>query len=201
MPDFNEVYGLLYRKGSATVISSIGTKYTVTAHNGKILAISEGGGRIYIHDDCWGNDKTCKGTRAGGIYNGSPSIFDWFAMNNSDGEIDADSLTWSEEVPFTKENIARFNESGVFLLRDSDGNNIYVGNASYRPISKRLAHFFSHNEGECSLRKTLKTDENMNDAEIDAFFASLRVSVIYGHEHLKAYYIKNVNPRYNKTDK
>ena len=35
-----------------------------------------GGGQIRIHEDSWGDDLTCHGTRAGGIFNGSPSIYE-----------------------------------------------------------------------------------------------------------------------------
>ena len=34
-----------------------------------------------IHEDCGGDDGTCQRTRAGDVYNGSPSIYDWFARS------------------------------------------------------------------------------------------------------------------------
>jgi hypothetical protein len=34
-------------------------------------------GEVRLHADCWSEAITCKRTWAGGIYNGSPSIFDW----------------------------------------------------------------------------------------------------------------------------
>ncbi len=34
--------------------------------------------QVGVHEDCWGDDITCQRTRAGGIYNGAPSIYDWF---------------------------------------------------------------------------------------------------------------------------
>lgn len=30
-----------------------------------------------IHPDCWGENLTCQGTRAGGVYNGPYGIYDW----------------------------------------------------------------------------------------------------------------------------
>lgn len=36
------------------------------------------GGQIYIHEDCWGNGLTCRGTRGGGIYDGVYSIENWY---------------------------------------------------------------------------------------------------------------------------
>jgi hypothetical protein len=80
-PAFNDVYRRLAERGPARVVSSIGTEYTVRAQVTKgvptILAISGGGGRIYVHEDCWGDDFTCKRTRAGGLYHGDPSLFGW----------------------------------------------------------------------------------------------------------------------------
>ncbi|MFA6333003.1 MAG: hypothetical protein WCX22_08625 [Methanoregula sp.] len=88
-PSFDEAYQILKFKGPAQITSSIGTEYTVKAwvmQKGKrkgtpaILCLLEGGDRIYIHPDCWGLDNTCQGTRAGGIYNGSNSLWAW--LNN-----------------------------------------------------------------------------------------------------------------------
>ncbi len=45
--------------------------------DGKIVAFPRSG-RITVHKDCWGDALTCQGTRAGGIYNGPHSIFDWY---------------------------------------------------------------------------------------------------------------------------
>jgi hypothetical protein len=83
-PAFNEVYECLKRYGPATCISPQGTKYTVraemTANRPTIIGCPRTG-EVRIHEDCWGQQLTCQKTRAGGIYNGNPSIFDWFAEN------------------------------------------------------------------------------------------------------------------------
>lgn len=80
MPTFSEVYGKLIEKGSARAVSSRGTEYRVEARNGNIIAFPKSG-RLTIHEDCWGKVTTCQGTRAGGIYNGSYSIYDWYKDN------------------------------------------------------------------------------------------------------------------------
>lgn len=81
-PTFDEVFARLQAAGSATVVSSKDTTYTVTAEKrdrGRVIeARPTRTTKISVHEDCWGDDTTCQGTRAGGIYNGSPSIYDWF---------------------------------------------------------------------------------------------------------------------------
>jgi hypothetical protein len=80
-PTFDEVFDRLRAKGPATVISSRGTEYQVTAHDsdgGRVIIGRPGSGQVRIHEDCWGDDITCQRTRAGGIYNGSSSIYDWY---------------------------------------------------------------------------------------------------------------------------
>ena len=77
MPSFFEVYELLIRKGPGRAVSSRDTVYRIVAQDGNIIAYPKGG-RVCIHEDCWGNDITCQKTRAGGIYNGPYSIFDWY---------------------------------------------------------------------------------------------------------------------------
>jgi hypothetical protein len=77
-PPFHAVYELLLQKGPARAISTRGTEYRIEARRGKIVAFP-GSGRITIHEDCWGENTTCHGTRAGGIYNGAYSIFQWFS--------------------------------------------------------------------------------------------------------------------------
>ena len=85
MPTFIQVYECLVRNGSAIIVSSTGTKYTVNAYrmkNGKLaIRASPRSGYVYIHEDCWGHDKTCQGTWATGIYHGSYSIYDWYRDN------------------------------------------------------------------------------------------------------------------------
>ena len=80
MPAFAEVYELLLRKGPGRAVSSRGTEYRIEARNGNILAFPRSG-RISIHADCWGENITCQRTRAGGIYNGPYSIYDWSRDN------------------------------------------------------------------------------------------------------------------------
>lgn len=78
---FDEVYQRLEAVGPATVVSSRGTEYVVKARfsrRGRVIEAFPGGGRVTMHEDCWGDDTTCQGTRAGGIYNGDPSIYDWY---------------------------------------------------------------------------------------------------------------------------
>ncbi|NNU78170.1 hypothetical protein [Clostridium estertheticum] len=81
MPTFSEVYGKLIEKGLGKAISSRGTEYRLESRNGNIIA-SPKSGILTIHEDCWGKAITCQGTRAGGIYNGSYSIYDWYRDNN-----------------------------------------------------------------------------------------------------------------------
>jgi hypothetical protein len=80
-PSFKQVYDCLRHYGPATCVSSRGTKYTVraeiTAGRPTIIGCPRTG-EVRIHEDCWGQPLTCQRTRAGGIYNGDPSIFDWF---------------------------------------------------------------------------------------------------------------------------
>lgn len=80
---FQKAYECLLRGGPAEVVSSRGTSYVVTAERertGRQVIIGRPrGGQVRIHEDCWGQDVTCQRTRAGGVYNGSPSIWDWLA--------------------------------------------------------------------------------------------------------------------------
>jgi hypothetical protein len=67
-------------------VSSRRTEYQVTAWTtargvDTIIGRLPQGGQVRIHQDCWGDPVTCQRTRAGGIYNGSPSIFDWYRGN------------------------------------------------------------------------------------------------------------------------
>lgn len=80
-PTFNQAVACLRGTGPAVVVSSRGTSYTVTAEQERtgrrVIIARPGGGQVRIHEDCWGEDITCQRTRAGGVYNGSPSIRDW----------------------------------------------------------------------------------------------------------------------------
>jgi hypothetical protein len=77
MPTFKQVYDLLKLKGPGRTESSRGTIYRIEALNGNIVAFLRSG-RVTIHQDCWGENITCQGTRAGGIYNGPYSIYNWY---------------------------------------------------------------------------------------------------------------------------
>ena len=87
IPTFQEVYGCLLHFGPATVVSNRNIEYTVKAGQVKgimtIIAYPRSG-RVTIHEDCWGCPLTCQGTRAGGIYNGSYSIYDWYAEHREE---------------------------------------------------------------------------------------------------------------------
>lgn len=80
MPSFAEMYELLELKGPGRAVSTRGTNYRIEARNGNIVAFPASG-RVTIHVDCWNNNITCQGTRAGGIYNGPYSIYDWYRDN------------------------------------------------------------------------------------------------------------------------
>ncbi len=80
-PSFSHVFRRLQAKGPARVVSSRGTEYQVSAEvrGGLEMIIARPrSGQIRIHADCWGDDLTCQGTRAGGVFNGDPSIYDWY---------------------------------------------------------------------------------------------------------------------------
>ena len=81
-PTFGDVYRRLHAKGPASVRSSRGTPYIVTADEERtgrrVIIARPQSSQVRVHEDCWGDDVTCQRTRAGGIYNGSPSIFDWY---------------------------------------------------------------------------------------------------------------------------
>jgi len=81
-PMFAAVYELLLSQGPAHFRSARGTVYRIEARGDRIIAFPKSG-RINVHQDCWGHQTTCQGTRAGGIYNGPYSIFDWFAEHQS----------------------------------------------------------------------------------------------------------------------
>ena len=93
-PSFAQMHYCLTKKGPAEVKSSKGTVYSVGAaitQNGerkgeKVIIARPASGQVRIHEDCWGNDITCQGTRAGGIYNGTYSIWDWHRENCDGGD-------------------------------------------------------------------------------------------------------------------
>ena len=77
MITFCEMYKMLEKNGPGKAISSEGTQYRIEAIDGNIIAFPRTG-RVTIHKDCWMKPITCQKTRAGGIYNGKFTIFDWF---------------------------------------------------------------------------------------------------------------------------
>jgi hypothetical protein len=80
-PTFAQVYRCLQRFGPACVVSSRGTEYVTTAEivgERETIVARPRSGAVRIHEDCWGKNITCQRTRAGGIFNGSPSIYDWY---------------------------------------------------------------------------------------------------------------------------
>jgi len=77
---FENVYKLLERKGDGKAISSRGTVYKLEARNDRIYAYPRSG-NYYVCSGCWGQDITCNGSRAGGIYSGEYTIFDWYTDN------------------------------------------------------------------------------------------------------------------------
>jgi hypothetical protein len=80
LPTFKQVYALLAQKGPGRAESTSGTLYRIEALDGNIVGFPRRG-RVTIHEDCWGQDITCQGTRAGGMYNGTYSIYDWYRGN------------------------------------------------------------------------------------------------------------------------
>ena len=84
-PSFDEVFERVRRAGEVSVTSSRGTPYKVSAvvarDRRRTLVARPRSGQVRIHEDCWGDDLTCQRTRAGGVYNGSPSIYDWYARS------------------------------------------------------------------------------------------------------------------------
>ena len=80
-PAFADVHRCLEKHGPAAVKSSRGAIYEVWAERRKDQPAIVGyprTGEVVIHSDCWGDDITCSGARAGGIFNGNPSIYDWY---------------------------------------------------------------------------------------------------------------------------
>lgn len=80
MPTFQQVYEVLVNCGPGRALSSRGTEYRIEARNRSIVAFPRSG-KVTVHEDCWLNNKTCQGTRAGGIYNSPYSIIDWYTEN------------------------------------------------------------------------------------------------------------------------
>jgi hypothetical protein len=81
-PGFRRVWGGVHAAGEVHLVSSRETSYTVTAEMSKgrlVLIARPPPGILYVHQDRFGQSLNCSGTRTGGIYNGSPSIWDWYA--------------------------------------------------------------------------------------------------------------------------
>lgn len=83
---FADVYRLLELKGPGRATSSRGTEYRLEAKNGNIVAFPRTGS-VVIHPDCWLNQLTCQGTRAGGLYNGPYSILAWYEDAREESKI------------------------------------------------------------------------------------------------------------------
>jgi hypothetical protein len=70
-PSFDEVFDRVRRAGEASVTSSRLTPYRVSAvvaRDGRRTLIARPrSSQVRIHEDCWGDDVTCQGTRAGGV--------------------------------------------------------------------------------------------------------------------------------------
>jgi hypothetical protein len=82
---FDQVFRCLSARGTARVVSSRGTEYTVSAEDRdgrKTIVGRPRSGEVRVHADCWGRDMTCEGTLAGGLFNGAPSIYDWYRQNS-----------------------------------------------------------------------------------------------------------------------
>ena len=80
-PSFSQVFRRLSANGPAVVVSSRGTEYHVTAEvrrGVETIIARPRSGQVRVHADCWGDDLTCQRSRAGGIFNGDPSIYDWY---------------------------------------------------------------------------------------------------------------------------
>jgi hypothetical protein len=81
-PSFAEVWARVHAAGEVHLVSSIQTPYRLTAvtmwDGRKALVAWPRSGRYYVHEDCFGSDTTCQGTRAGGIYNGPVNVWSWF---------------------------------------------------------------------------------------------------------------------------
>lgn len=81
-PSFDEVFERVRGAGEVSVTSSRGTPYRVTAivarDGRKTLVARPRSSQVRIHEDCWVDEITCQKTRAGGVYNGSPSLYDRF---------------------------------------------------------------------------------------------------------------------------
>jgi hypothetical protein len=75
MPTLRQVDDLLKLKGPGRAEYSKGTIYRIEALNGNIIAFPRSE-RVTMHQDCWGENITCQGIRAGAIYNGPYSIYD-----------------------------------------------------------------------------------------------------------------------------
>jgi hypothetical protein len=86
-PTFDQVYSRLQVAGPGRAVSSKGATYRVTsavAKGQKAIIAWPRSSRITIHEDCWGENTTCQRTRAGGVYNGKPSIYDWYESSSRD---------------------------------------------------------------------------------------------------------------------
>ena len=84
---FNEVWNLLNstEKGGKCT-SSKGAEYGLKAKqsskdNSKYIVATRNKIVIYIRKEDWGKVQNKHGSRIGGIFNGNPSIYDWYNKN------------------------------------------------------------------------------------------------------------------------
>jgi hypothetical protein len=84
---FNQVWDLLNKTENGCVCtSSKGSEYNLKAKQSKkdeakYIVASRNRIVIYIHAEDWEKSQNKHGVRIGGIFNGNPSIFDWYDAN------------------------------------------------------------------------------------------------------------------------
>jgi hypothetical protein len=83
---FDNVWKLLENVGNGKCVSSTGAEYELVAKtsardNTKRIIAKRNKIAIYIRKEDWGKSENKNGVRIGGIFNGKPSIFDWYSAN------------------------------------------------------------------------------------------------------------------------
>ena len=84
---FNQVWELLnIKEDGGNCVSTKGAEYNLKARqsakdSSKYIVASRGKIVIYIRKDDWEQSQNKHGVRIGGIFNGKPSIFDWYNKN------------------------------------------------------------------------------------------------------------------------
>lgn len=84
MSSFQEMYARIVHLKSLDITPQVVTQrdtlYTIEATEvagRQTIVCRLPSGRVDIHEDCWGKNETCSGAWASGLYNGSPSLYDW----------------------------------------------------------------------------------------------------------------------------